>query len=347
MRQPLAASFVCAILLALPAPVHLEESEEEPAPPEKEEPPPDDPGAAPTEEAPAQDGRAEKIPDFNKEQARGDFIKAKVLFEEGKYKEAEALFKKSRGDAKSKEDKALVESWMQGAGGMVLLDKLKPRLQSGKRLAAYEQAEAVARKYKGTPAEPHFKKLIEELDAQGFVVVQGFDVVTKAYEKAGKSFVEDPSVVYDGTRSLRWTSAEDKGASTLRIDNPPKEWEPFEAVVFHVKLLRPPAGMDLIVMTDPDGSGKTNKKAQGSAAAADLFQSPVRFAGTNPEWQRVTVRISDFVPQGKASFSHVTGIQFQIGKGRDFEILLDKVMLVRKEAGAEPSKTAKQKKAKK
>src|SRR5688572_6193509 len=164
MRHHVAASFFSAILLALPAPVYLEESEEEPAAPEKEEPPPEDPGAAPkedappAEEAPPEDAPAEKLPEFNKDTARADFIKAKVLFEdEQKYKEAETLFKKSRGDAKTKEDKALVESWIQGAGGMVLLEKLKPRLKSGKRLAAYEQAEAVARKYKGTPAEPHYR----------------------------------------------------------------------------------------------------------------------------------------------------------------------------------------------
>ena len=342
MRLHLAASFFCTIFLSLPAPVHLEESEEEPAAPEKEEPPAEEPEAPPAEEAPPPE-EAEKIPDFNKEQARGDFIKAKVLFDEGKYKEAEALFKKSRGDAKTKEDKALVESWMQGSGGMVLLEKLKPRLKSGKRLAAYEQAEAVARKYKGTPAEPHFKKLLDEIDSQAFVLVQGFDVVTKAYQKAGKSFVDDPSVVYDGTRSLRWASAEDKAAATLRIDNPPKDWEPFESVVFHVKLLRPPAGMDLIVMTDPDGNASKSKSKAAVPGAADLFQSPIRFAGSNPEWQRITMRITDFVPQGKASFSHVTGIQFQIGKGREFEILLDKVLLVRKEATSEPSKTAKKK----
>jgi hypothetical protein len=303
--------------------------------------------APPAEEVPSEEGPAEKLPEFNKDTARADFIKAKVLFEdEQKYKEAEALFKKSRGDAKTKDDKALVESWIQGAGGMVLLEKLKPRLKSGKRLAAYEQAEAVARKYKGTPAEPHYRKLVEEMDAQAFVIVQGFDVATKAYEKPGKSLIEEPSVVYDGTPCLRWTSTEDRAASTLRIENPPKDWETFEAVVFHVKLIRPPAGMDLIVMTDPDGNAAKSKGKAALPGAADLFQSPIRFSGSNPEWQRITVRITDFVPQGKASFSHVTGIQFQIGKGREFEILVDKVMLVRKEAGAEPSKTAK-KKAKK
>jgi hypothetical protein len=337
------------LLLGLPSPAFPEEGggAEKEAPPKEEPPPAEEPGAAEEEAPPKEEAEspAEKEPDFSKEPARSEFIKARVLFDEGKYKEAEALFKKSRPDAKSKEDKALVDSWILGSGGIQLLEKMKPKLQAGKRMAAYEQTEAIAKKYKGTPAEPHFKKFLEEIDGQVFVLVQGFDVVTKAYEKPGKSFVEDPTVVYDGTRCLHWTSSNDKAAGTLRIEGTPREWEPFESLIFHVKMVRPPAGMELIVMTDPSGAGGKAKKKSASGVA-DIFQTPVRMPSPNGEWQRVTVRITDFIPQGKPSFSHVTGIQMQLATGKEFDFLLDKVVLVRKEGGAESGKSQK-KKAKK
>jgi hypothetical protein len=126
-------------LLAAP-PIQDEEGEkgkkpadgdDEKTPPE-DAPPPDEP--PPQEEPPADNpppGDAEsepvKIPEFTKDTGKEEFSKAKSLFDEGKWKDAESAFKKLKADAKAKEDKDIVDSgpWPRVGGSCSNASKRK------------------------------------------------------------------------------------------------------------------------------------------------------------------------------------------------------------------------------
>jgi hypothetical protein len=318
-----------------------------PAPAAEDEPPAGPGGEAgkaaeepAAEEEGAEEEAAEKEPVFKKDTAKNDFIRGKVLFDEGKYKEAGTLFKKSKAEAKEKEDKALVDGWIQSAEGAQVIDKLKLLVKQNKKALAFEQAELHLKKYAKTPAEGRFRQFLNELEMQLLHVLQSFEVVSPLFsEKYGKTYVTDRKQVIDGAQCLRWTNTEDRKVGRLKIDNVPRDWRDFEAVEFHLNVKVPPASPEAVIFSLPPGDdGSKAKKKKSNTEETDFLLAPIRLPAQGGQWERVRIPLRDFKASGRGNLENVTHFQIQVGAGRAFEFLIDKVALVKKDTGPESAK---------
>jgi hypothetical protein len=341
MRPALVRPVVLAqvlILSALSLPAQEEGGKDAPpeAPPTAEPPPAEPPaeGAVPAEPA-------AKEPEFKKETTKADFEKAKGLLAEGKARQAESIFKKAKNDAKSKEDKDLVDVWILSSTGLQVLEKLKAVARQGKLHVAYNEAQTQLAKYAKTSAAPAFKEFIAEIESKLYVVIQPFEVPVK--ERWGQSSVDDPKLVFEGTRSLRWQNTEDRKPVPLKIEGVPRDWREFEAVEFHTKVSVSPGTPEAILVCGLEGAAP---KAAKKGEAQHSFKAVVKLP-SGGEWQRVRIPMSDFIPSGNPSLANVLHFQMQCQGGRQFDLLLDKLVLVKKDpgpAGATRAKAAGKKK---
>jgi hypothetical protein len=293
-------------------------------------------------------------PEFTKESSKKSFEQGKALFAEGKFKEADALFKKVKTDAKEKADKEAVEKWVQGAAGGLILEKLKLQVNRGV-LATHDQAENIGLKYRGTPAEDLFRKYLDELEGQIYVPVEYFDTQSVRYSpKFGKTFVSDPKRVFQGAQCLQWTNTKDRKASALQFEMVPRNWNEFQFLELWVNLTVPPPGPEVVVFSGEDpakakAKAKTTKK-KGQAKPASFFHAVVKLAGSSGQWQKVRIPINatELMPQGGPSLESVTSFQIQVPSGSQFNLLVDKVSLIKKEEapGAKASKASEKPSAK-
>ncbi|HVR73983.1 MAG TPA: hypothetical protein VMT52_06600 [Planctomycetota bacterium] len=287
-------------------------------------------------------------PEFRKASSKVDFKKARGLYDEGKMKEAESLFKKIKSDGKTKADKDEVDRWLLAAGGAQLLEKLKVRLKQTQIQQAYQEAESYARKYAATPIGPAFKVLVDELAQQIYLVIESFDTPSARYlERNGKAFVKDEKLLLDGTSCLRWTHTQDKAPSALKIAGVPTDWRGFEAVEMWVNVTQPPAAPEAVILCLEGGAAakkkaKTAKKKKTSGPRLDIFRIPCKLSPSK-QWQRVRLPIAEFQSQGDASLTSVEAFQIQVAGGQAFDILIDRIVLVRKNPGAGPDAAAKKK----
>lgn len=347
------------VLLAAP-PIQDEEGEkgkkpadgdDEKTPPE-DAPPPDEP--PPQEEPPADNpppGDAEsepvKIPEFTKDTGKEEFSKAKSLFDEGKWKDAESAFKKLKADAKAKEDKDIVDSWALASGGGLVLERVKAKVKQRQFTVAQREAESYLKKYRGTPIEPAYHQVLQEIEKELYVVIESFDVPSSAFsEKYGKTYVNDADVLLDGTRCLRWANTKERDNVTLRLRNVPRDWSRMEAVEFWVRITAPPSDAELVVgcgepaTTKKKGVAKTTKKKKTDDDTGSAFQAQIRLP-SGRQWQRIQVPLDAFQAQGDANFATVNFFQIQVGGGKQFDFLIDKVALVKKSGGAAGAETPK------
>lgn len=303
--------------------------------------------APPAEGDPAAPPEVE--PEFRKASSKEDFKKARGLYDAGKMKEAETLFKKVKTDGKAKADKDEVDRWLQAASGAQLLVKLKIRVKQSQVQQAYLEAESYARKYAATPIGPAFKALVDELAQQIYLVIENFDTPSGRYlEKNGKTFVKDEKLLLDGTSCLRWTHTPDKAASALKIMGVPADWREFEAVELWVNVTQTPASPDAVILCMEGGAAakkkaKTAKKKKASGPRMDIFRMPCKLSGSSNQWQRLRLPIADFQAQGDASLTSVEAFQIQVAGGQAFDVLVDRIVLVRKNPGAESDAAAKKK----
>jgi hypothetical protein len=322
---------LCGALLPF-SPAFSQEEPPRESPEEKEAPPePSD------EEKPAP---AAKDPEFKKESSKTDFEKAKSQYEMGKFKEAEAVFKRLKGDAKTKEDKDLVEKWVLAAGGSQLLERLKAQSKQSKLQQSYDNAQACLVKYKGTAVEPGFQQLVEELRSQLFVPLENFDSKSLEYsEKFGKFFIEDPKQLLDGTQCLRWTNMPKREQAELKIKRVPQDWRDFEALEFWVNPKQaPPSILAIIMCGEPAAPTKgkrtpvKKKKADPTEEKSDFYYATVKM-GAQQAWQRIRLGLADFAPNGQATgtLASVSYFSFRIDAGSQFDFLIDKIVLIRKD----------------
>jgi hypothetical protein len=280
-----------------------------------------------------------KDPEFKKEATKVDFEKAKGLLEAGKAKQAEGLFKKAKADAKSKEDKDVVDAWILTSTGSQALEKLKGLAKQGKLHAAHEEALTQLPKYEKTHAAATFKEFIAGLEEKLYLVVQTFESPLK--ERDGKSYIDDPKLVFEGKHSLRWQNTEDRKAVPVRIEGSPRDWREFEAVEFHVKVTQAPGSPEAVLICAEEGAqGKAAKKA--TPGLQNSFNAAVKLPAPG-SWERVRIPLSDFRSTGMASLSSIAHFQLQCAAGRQFDLLMDRVVLVRKDpapgaAGAKATK---------
>jgi hypothetical protein len=311
-----------------------------------QDPPPEEP----KENAEKPAAPAAKEPEFKKSSAKDDFEKGKSLYNEGNYKDAEPLFRKAKAEAKEKDDKDIVESWAQAASGAQLLEKVKLRVKQRQLHQAYQEAEAYSRKYKDTPVEAEFKKFMVEIENEIFVSVETFDNPSNEYtEKFGKTFVKEPKLLLDGTPCLRWTNTADRKPAMLRVKGAPTDWTQFEAVEFFMNVTAAPGTPEMALISgESDASSKKKKapKRKGAAEApTDVLIAPLRLPSGTGIWQKVRIPMSEFKAQGEAKLSYVQAFQIQVAGGRPFDVLIDKILLVKKDGPAGGSAPDAKKKA--
>jgi hypothetical protein len=340
-RHPLRPAAWAPVLLVAACSLGAQDEGTKEAPPEPDAPPPA--AEEPAAEAGAAEP-AEKQPEFKKETTKVDFEKAKGLLAEGKAKQAETLFKKAKADGKTKDDKDLVDAWILAANGSQVLDKLRGVAKQGKLHAAHAEAEAQLAKYGKTQAAPAFQEFIAELEAKLFVVLQTFE--SPAKDRDGRS--HDSEDAFEGKYSLRWQNTEDRRSVPLRIEGAPRDWREFEAVDFHVKVAIPPGAPEAILVCAEEGPrGKAAGKKSSSSSSG--FSAQIKLPAPG-EWQRVRIPLSDFLPSGSGgnpSLGSIAYFQLQCAPGRQFDLRLDKVVLVKKDPGPAGAKSAKGKSARK
>ena len=297
----------------------------------QEDPPP---GADPAQGAP------EKDPELKSPAALEELHKAKSLYGEGKYKEAEALFKKVKGEAKGEEDKKLVDRWQQAATGAQLLEKCKQRAQQNLLQQAYQEAESYYRKYQGTPIEAAYRAFLEEVGAKLFVLIEGFDRPSAEYsEKFGKYYINDPALLLDGTSCLRWASTRDRKDAALKIRDVPTDWSKVEAVELWVNIKKMPPAPEVIIACGNTKEGAKPKpkatpaKKKAADAINDFYRAQARVPGQTGKWLKIRIPMSDFQAQGQPSLTSVTHVQIQLQGGREFDFLIDKITLAKKDGG--------------
>lgn len=259
---------------------------------------------------------------------QADFEKARALFSEGEYKEAEREFRKQRTSTRSKEDREILDRWITGCAGVATLEKLKQLEKSRGKVFAYQQAQALYVKYKDSAAVDAYVQYIKELEDQLYVSIEDFNVQSAAYSKKyGKVFIDNRAASLDGSLFLRWTSTADRKAAALKVSGPsiPPDWSQFSAVEFWVNVRMAPRGPEAVIRT-ASGAGK-------AAGVPDGYFYPLKELGnTRGKWARIRIPITEFKPQGDPVLSKVTAFQIQIPAGAQFDIWIDKISLVRKES---------------
>jgi hypothetical protein len=135
----------------------------------------------------------------------------------------------------------------------------------------------------------------------------------------------------EGKYSLRWQNTEDRKAVPVRIEGSPRDWREFEAVELHVKVTQAPGSPEAVLICADEGAqGKAAKKATPGLQSS--FNAAVKLPAPGG-WERLRIPLTDFRSTGMASFSNIAHFQLQCAAGRQFDLLMDKVVLVRKDPG--------------
>ena len=270
-------------------------------------------------------------PEFKSKAAKANFEKAQSFYGEGNYKRAAVLFKKAQRGAKSPEDKDLVGKWVKAAGGRKVLATLERRVKAKRFNRAYDEARTHARKYVGTPVEAEFKKFIRSLETKLIAVLENFDRVSNQYgKKYGKTYVRNPKPKLDGTQCLRWKNTPKRPAAALKIKQVPQDWRPFGALEFWVNVKQAPSNPQAVIACGKPRGAK-RKKPPGAGSRGSHFVTRLKLKKTKGQWQRIRLPLSAFESKGGASLAAVEYFQIQVGGGTQFDLLVDRVALYRKD----------------
>ena len=283
----------------------------------------------------------EPQPEFKKEEAKGRFEKGQALFKDGKYKKAGKEFKAASRGAASKNDKAIVRKWQDAAKFAPYLDRAR-RLQKRKQLKkAYDELSALRPHLKGTPADELWQQIAKEIEAELFQPIETFDLGGNYSKKFGKTLIDDPAVVFKGKRCLRWQNTRDRKAGMLKIElkrmRTPPDWTDFQSVEFWVQSPTP-VPIQVFLMTDREaGGGKRPGKPKppsGGKKGEDVMTSFMMEAtlASPGQWKKISLDLQTFRAQGDPSFKKVNQFRVQIAAGRQYDILIDEIRLVRKDA---------------
>jgi hypothetical protein len=274
---------------------------------------------------------AAKAPEFKTDAAKAAFDEGKSLFAAGDYKKAAQAFAQARKGAKAKEDRDLVDLWVASTKSAPAVDKLKLLAEHKKLLDAYDQGALLAEKHKGTPAGGVFQAFLAGIEPRVFSLLEGFDIQSSKYsEKYGKIFVDDPAIVLHGRSCLEWKSTEDRDVAQLKVEGVPKSWAPFAALELWINVkAAPPEPKAFIICGD-----KKEEAADALDLSHDAFSAPIVLAGPPGRWQRVRLPLEKFKKHGNASFASVRDFRLQIPGGREFDIYVDRISLLRGDAAA-------------
>ena len=126
-------------------------------------------------------------------------------------------------------------------------------------------------------------------------------------------------------------SSSDRKTAALKVANKPgipTNWNQFSAVDFWVNVRAAPRGAQAVLRC---GLGKA-AKGKKQKVSSDGFFSTVNISSTRGAWKKIRLPIADFKPQGSADLSNIAAFQLQIPGGAQFDFMIDKIVLVKKES---------------
>lgn len=250
-----------------------------------------------------------------------------TLFEEGKahfeakaYKDAISSFEDARKQAKDRPTKHEVDRWIDGTKGANELEALRKQVEAGRKAAAYAHAEKNLSKYDDTPIGEEYKSFVEMLEKELFFVLEDFDRESNRYsEKYGKTFIDDPEMVKQGKKSLRWEV--DKDNFELKVKNLPGDMAAYEngAVIFWLHFEKN-GGPFQLVFNVPGKSSSDRGTRIDNAFIKTGMQS-------HKGWKRIEVPLKQFNAQGDVSWDRVRDFRIQFLGGRRFTCTMDQISL--------------------
>ncbi|MFQ5654515.1 MAG: hypothetical protein ACE5GW_07270 [Planctomycetota bacterium] len=155
----------------------------------------DEPGATPT---------------FQDEEAQRSFEGAKSLFEEGKWKEAEKLFRSCRKGT-DRDGRKILKAWLAACKGGPKLAAVDKAIARGSWKSAWGKVERLNASYRETPLRERIDALARRVEKELFTPLATFEESPPESEKAVRDrrptsaeINEKPELVRGGRRSLRW-----------------------------------------------------------------------------------------------------------------------------------------------
>jgi hypothetical protein len=302
------------------------------------------PKAKPEEKKGAEDGPPSKDsaePEFKNAKAKESFQKARELFDLEQYKEAKAEFSKAKSDAKTADDRSIVEGWVKASDGGSGLASYQKLAEKGVLRKAFLMAMDLGEQCRGTAIYPKFTAFTDELRPKVATVLDDFDAVDNRHSKKyGKEFVSEPDKVFRGSNSLLWTNTKDPQISQLQVKTIPKKWgSEYHSVVFWVRMDGYPVVLKLMTLSPGAGT-----KGQ---------ETPVMECDWTPQgksgWQRAEVELSQLKKRGAGTLNNVEKLILQIDSKSAFKVYVDDILLTRndpaekKAADAEPKDDSKKK----
>lgn len=256
---------------------------------------------------------------FKKPEGQTSFDQGKAQFAEKKYAEAFESFRDARKHASDRVTKEEVDRWAEGARGGNELVELRKNVEAGNTAAAYAHAEESLPKFVNTPIGEEYGKFVEELEKQIFTVLENFDVASNRYnEKFGKTFVDDPAMVKQGKRSLRWEV--DRENFELKVKGLPDPMAPYlgGAVIFWLHFEQRGAPYRAI-FTVP---GKS------TSASGDEYNN-IFYKDLQPHvgWKKIEVPLKQFTAQGEVDWSRVRDFRLYFTGGKKFTCHVDCISL--------------------
>jgi len=256
---------------------------------------------------------------FRKPEGQTLFDQGKAQFAEGKYAEAFDSFRDARKHASDLVTKKEVDRWSEGARGGNELVELRKMAETDKAAAAHQHAAESLEKFRDTPIGEEYAKFVEELEKKLFTVLENFDVESNRFsEKFGKTFVEDPAMVKQGRRSLRWEV--DKENFELKVKGLPDPMTDYEggAVVYWLHFDKRGAPYRAI-FTVP---GKSTS-LHGDEYSNIYFKEMQAHEG----WKRIEIPLKQFTAQGDVDWARVRDFRLYFQGGRKLTVHVDCISL--------------------
>ncbi|MFQ5655066.1 MAG: hypothetical protein ACE5GW_10090 [Planctomycetota bacterium] len=256
---------------------------------------------------------------WKREEGKTHFEEGKTAFEAEDYKLAYQQFKKALKLAKGRATKLVVKRWQEGARGGWELVELKKQEEAGNTKKVYGLAERNLLRYLETPIGKAYHEFVQSLQDKLFETLEDFDVAGKRYsEKYGKTFVDDPKLVKQGRRCLRW---ETRGkTSELKITRLPRDLSSFRAVSYWMYFDGPGASYQLVFKAP----GKS--KSDYGETMQNAF---IKFMKPHSGWKRLEVPFKEFSSQGEVSWERIKDFRIQFIGGKKVTLFIDYVALVR------------------
>lgn len=251
------------------------------------------------------------------------FTQAQKAFDEESYKESYDLFKKLKKLAKNKKAKITVALYRKGAEGGYKLAGFKERIEKSPKHKIYLEAEkAFSSDYRDTPVAAAYEEFLKKLAGELFNRIENFESKGKRYsEKFGKTFIEEPKLVKEGRRSLRWETKGKHNVLKIKGKQVPDRLTGFRAVSFWMYFDGRGAPFEAMFICKGDSKRTVSQET--------LKNGYFKALKAHKGWKRIEIPLKEFAQQGKADWGKVEDFRIQFNEGAKVTVYLDDISLIK------------------